>query len=270
MCMRLLLTVVLLVSSAVAQHLGFDRNEYPGDSNLAKLRETFEYTGYWLNVPPGARTNTWIGKRKKVDGAGLGFVVLYNGKLYKQLKGAEAEEPGSADGLAAATQAKKEGFPKGTIIFLDQEEGGRLLPEQKEYLYAWVDAVIANGYRAGVYCSGIPVKEEDSGETINTAEDIKNDAGPRKIAYFIAQDSCPPSPGCVTNAPLPTESGIAFADIWQFAQSPRRPEQTASCAKTYAADGDCYPPGLKLHVDLNTATSADPSGGRTILNKTAK
>ena len=261
--MRRLLPFLLLASSTFAQHLGFDRNDYPGDANLAKLRKHFEYTGYWLNVPPGARTNTWLGKRRKVEDAGFGFVVLYTGKMYKQLKGSEAADPGSADGLAAATAAKKEGFPKGTIIFLDQEEGGRLLPEQKEYLYAWVDAVIDNGYRAGVYCSGIPVTEEDSGETVNSAEDIRKDAGPRKIAYFVAQDSCPPGPGCVLHAPLPKESGIEFADVWQFAQSPRRPDQTATCAKTYAADGDCYPPELKLHVDLNTATSADPSEGRT-------
>lgn len=261
---RLLVFFLLLGSSAFAQHLGFDRNDYPGDANLLQLRKRFEYTGYWLNVPPGAKTNTWVGKRKKVEAAGLGFIVLYTGKLYKQLKGAEAEEPGSADGLAAAAAARKEGFPKGTIIFLDQEEGGRLLPEQKDYLYAWVDAVIANGYRAGVYCSGIPVKEEDSGETINTADDIKQDAGPREIAYFIAQDSCPPSPGCVLKTPLPKESAIEYADIWQFAQSPRRPEQTTACMKSYAADGNCYPPGLKLHVDLNTATSADPSKGRTV------
>ena len=260
---RLLPFLVLLASSAFAQHLGFDRNEYPGDANLAPLHKHFEYTGYWLNVPPGAKVNSWTGKRKKVEDAGFGFLVLYTGKLYKQLKGAEAGEPGSADGLAAARLAKKEGFPKDTIIFLDQEEGGRLLPEQKDYLYAWIDAVIANGYRAGVYCSGIPVKEQESGEVVNTADDIKKDAGPRKIAYFIAQDACPPGPGCALKAPLPKESGIAFADVWQFAQSPRRPEQTAACVKTYSPDGDCYAPGMKVHVDLNTATSADPSEGRT-------
>ena len=57
---------LLLAGTAWAQHLGFDRNEYPGDANLQELHKTFEYTGYWLNVPPGARTNTWVGKRKKV------------------------------------------------------------------------------------------------------------------------------------------------------------------------------------------------------------
>jgi hypothetical protein len=264
--MRRLLPFLLLASSAFAQHIGFDRNDYPGDSNLPTLHQSFEFTGYWLNTPPGGKTNSWTGKRKLIEKAGLGFVVLYNGKTYKQLKGAEAEEPGSADGLAAITVARKEGFPAGTIIFLDQEEGGRLFPEQKEYLFAWTDAVTDNGYRAGVYCSGIPVKEQASGETITTADDIKSSAGPRQIAYFIANDACPPSPGCTfkTDNPItPDTSGISFAEIWQYAQSPRRPDQTNSCAQTYAADGNCYPPNLKLHVDLNTATSNDPSHGRT-------
>src|SRR5256885_3970033 len=40
-------------------YLGFDRNDYPGDQYLPLLRKTFRFTGYWLNRPPGATTNTW-------------------------------------------------------------------------------------------------------------------------------------------------------------------------------------------------------------------
>jgi hypothetical protein len=51
--------------------------------------------------------------------------------------------------------------------------------------------------------------------------------------------------------------------VWQYAQSPRRKAITAVCGKTYAADGNCYAPGLpKLFLDLNVAASADPSHGR--------
>ncbi|HEX6465839.1 MAG TPA: hypothetical protein VFZ99_00960, partial [Terriglobales bacterium] len=42
-------------------YLGFDRNLYPGDENLALLRKTFSFTGYWLNNPPGEQSNTWLG-----------------------------------------------------------------------------------------------------------------------------------------------------------------------------------------------------------------
>ena len=47
-----------------------DRNDYPGDANMAALRKTFAFTGYWLNNPPGATNNTWQGKRKVIQAMG--------------------------------------------------------------------------------------------------------------------------------------------------------------------------------------------------------
>ena len=247
-------------------YLGFDRNDYPGDANLTVLHRTFAFTGYWLNNPPGENANTWKGKRLRLLNAGFGFVVLFNGKAYAQIRSGDPVAQGQADGTRAARAAAREGFPRGTVIFLDQEEGGRLLPEQRAYLHTWVDAVTAGGYRAGVYCSGVPFKEGD-GTVVITAEDIRNNAGGRKIVYWVSNDACPPSPGCIAkNPPPPAHSGVSFVDIWQYAQSPRRAELTKSCTGTYASDGECYVPGIskqrRLHVDLSSATSADPSHGR--------
>ena len=268
--MKLTVAIMLLSCALHAQSfLGFDRNLYPGDNNLAALHQTFAFTGYWLNNPPGSTSNTWAGKRAVIEKAGFGFVVLYTGKTYAQLKGNEAGELGAADGEAAVAAAKREGFPPNTIIFLDQEEGGRLLEPQKDYLFAWIDSVNSAGYRAGVYCSGIP-NTESSGEKVVTADDIRKDAGDRRIAYFIANDACPPSPGCVFGKviPEPKDSGLDYADLWQFVQSPRRPNFTNSCAQTYAPDANCYPPSLGaksgLHADLDVATEADPSHARTL------
>lgn len=250
-------------------YLGFDRNNYPGDQNLKVLRETFSYTGYWLNAPPSARTNTWSGKRLKLESAGFGFLVLFNGRLFNELKSVSyAAKLGKSDAHAAAAAARREGFPAQTIIFLDQEQGGRMLPEQKAYIYAWVDGVSAGGFSAGIYCSGISAAKE-GGEDIVTADDIRQNAGARKIAYWITNDACPPSPGCAfpKRAPSPVDAGIPFAEVWQFAQSPKRPEVAASCPANYNPDGNCYPPGIDiaqhLHIDVNTATTADPSHGRT-------
>ncbi|HJT71679.1 MAG TPA: hypothetical protein VJ731_15880, partial [Terriglobales bacterium] len=67
-------------------YLGFDRNDYPGDQSLKALRQTFAYTGYWLNNPPGEHSNNWIGKREALLSAGFGFLVLFNGRLDKQLR----------------------------------------------------------------------------------------------------------------------------------------------------------------------------------------
>jgi len=245
-----------------------DRNDYPGDANMQALRKTFVFTGYWLNNPPGADHNSWKGKRASLQAMGYGFLILFNGREYKELKSSgNAAAVGTRDASAAVQAARAEGFPNNAIIFLDQEQGGRMLPEQRAYIHAWVDGVVRGGYKAGVYCSGIAFRESPKVSVV-TANDIRDNAGKREIHFFISNDQCPPSPGCVyrTAVPAPAASGMAFAEVWQYAQSPRRPEVTAACRATYAADGNCYPLGVApssgLHVDIDTAASDDPSSGR--------
>jgi hypothetical protein len=248
-------------------YLGFDRNDYPGDENLALLRQSFSFAGYWLNVPPGGTTNSWAGKRETVRNEGFGFLVLFNGRLDAELKKSkDAAAMGRSDAATAIADAKKEGFPAHTVIFLDIEEGGRMLPEQKAYIYAWVDDVNASGFRAGIYCSGIAAKE-GGGVTVITAEDLQRNAGARSIVYWVANDACPPSPGCTLpkRPPHPSHSGVAFADVWQTSQSPRRHDVAGGCRATYDRDDNCYAPGTRdrhLFLDVDVAETQDPSGGR--------
>jgi hypothetical protein len=128
--------------------------------------------------------------------------------------------------------------------------------------------VTRGGYGTGIYCSGIAFHESAT-VSIVTANDIRENAGKREIHFFVSNDLCLPSPGCVFPEPPPgpAGSGVPFADAWQFAQSPRRPEMTAACQQTYAADGNCYPPDISpssgVHVDVDTANSANPSHART-------
>lgn len=265
-----LLAVAMMVNGAARGQAfnGMDRNDYPGDSLLGALHKSFSYTSYWLNAPPGEKTNTWAGKRSLLRERGFGFVVLWNGRLDKELKGKDATSLGQSDADAAVAAATREGFPEGALIFLDQEEGGRLLPEQLSYVLAWVDAVRRAGWRGGVYCSGLPV-DDGKGGTITTAQDIERQAGSWKIPLWVARDECPPSPGCTIESKprLPSASlGLPDAVVWQYALSPRRPEFTGGCPKNYAEDNHCYAPGVyhgpSGFVDLDTASSADPSGGR--------
>ena len=67
-----------------------------------------------------------------------------------------------------------------------------------------------------------------------TAEDIRRNAGGRKINYWIVNDSCPPSPGCTVSRKdlLPESSGLSFADVWQFSQSPKRTDFASGCSAT--------------------------------------
>ncbi len=269
-------TIALVLSCATLQaqsnaYLGFDLNNYPGDANLKALHQTFSYTGYWLNPPPGERGNTWTGHRAAVESAGFGFLVLFNGRLYAQLKTvANAARLGRSDAASAASAARREGFPKATIIFLDQEQGGRMLAEQKAYIYSWVDGITAAGFRAGIYCSGMAAA--DDGNVI-TAQDIRDNAirdhaAGRDITYWVTNDACPPAPGCAfpQHPPSPADSGVGFAEVWQFAQSPQRKDVAGRCTN-YSHDGNCNAPGIAappgLAIDVNAATSADPSHART-------
>jgi hypothetical protein len=274
----ILLLLSICACACVAQQpiAGFDRNDYPGDALLPALSKSFRYTSYWLNNPPGESANSWAGKRAILEQNGFGFLVLFNGRLDAELKHQHAAALGAADGKAAVAAALREGFAPSVLIFLDQEEGGRLLPEQSAYVFAWIDAVRSAGARAGVYCSGIKVP--DGSGTISTAQFIidteetraqkssKAKSPEARLAIWLALDACPPSPGCTLEQPgkiaLDPEAP-AFIAAWQYAQSPRRAQFSAECPANAAPDGKCYAPGLPQNantfVDLDTADSPDPS-----------
>ena len=131
---------------------------------MAGMQATFAFTGYWLTNPPGEASNTWQGKRALLKQQGWGFLVLANGRLdaeilKSQKQGISPSALGQHDAATAVAAATAEGFPSQTILFLDQEEGGRLLDEQAAYLLAWTEAVAATAFRPGVYASGQPVPD---------------------------------------------------------------------------------------------------------------
>jgi hypothetical protein len=240
-------------------------NLYPGDAMLPVLRKSFTYVGFWLNVPPGAKVNFWKGKRDVVAQNGFGFLVLFNGRLDDEFKKLEPVATGHSDAAKAIAAATAEGFPAHAIIFLDLEEGGRMMPQTTKYVAAWVETIRQSKYRPGAYCSGEEV-DDDPGVKISTADDIHNQF--KDVALWLANDACPPAPGCTLK-----QSGLQLglsgrgdALVWQYSQSPRRPELTRKCALTYAQDGNCYAPGTpklnRYSLDMNLSSSPDPSGGR--------
>ncbi|HEX7158580.1 MAG TPA: glycoside hydrolase domain-containing protein, partial [Edaphobacter sp.] len=203
------------------QHLGFDRNVYPGDAALPALHKHFAFAGYWLNNPPGETANTWQGKRETILRAGFGFLVLFNGRLDADILRAKrrkipSEILGKQDAAVAITAAQREHFPPHTILFLDQEEGGRLLPEQSAYLLAWTEAIAASPYLPGVYLSGQAV-DDGPGKTITTAQDVRQQIAAKHlhpVALFVYQDACPPSNGCTLNPPPITAVGTSDITAW--------------------------------------------------------
>ena len=255
---------------AARSYVGFDSNDYPGDEALPRLRRHFAFVGYWLNNPPGEHQNSWVGKREALIHNGFGFLVLSNGRLESEIKkskrsGTPAASLGSKDAEAAVAAAQRERFAAHTIIFLDQEEGGRLTADQSAYLLAWTETVAHSNYLPGVYASGQPVSDAP-GKTITTVQDIREQVISQhlhEIAIWVYQDACPPANGCSLQPPPLNASGTQDIAVWQYAQSPRRKEITAACSKTYAADGNCYAADLpQLPLDLSVSGSADPSHGR--------
>ena len=102
--------------------------------------------------------------------------------------------------------------------------------------------------------------------TLITADFIRDQIKPAELIYWVFNDSCPPSPGCVTpqELPAPAKSGVAYAQVWQFVRSPRDKETARHC-RGYAKNGNCYAAfdtAHKFHLDLSVATLADPSAPR--------
>src|SRR5438270_12395733 len=145
---------LLLAGSASAQHLGFDKNDYPGDASLPALRNTFDWTGYWLSNPPGATANTWRGKRTVLLKNRFGFALLFLARMQAELAD-EAAAKGKQDAANAAASARAEGFTAGPVIFLDIEEGGRLTLQQSGYTRDFIIRLVSLRYCPGAVLSGI-------------------------------------------------------------------------------------------------------------------
>ena len=250
-------------STETHSFVGFDRNQYPGDEALPILRKSFSFASYWLSSPPGEKSNSWIGKRDLMKAQGFGFLLLYQGRTSGQLPyKKDSIEAGLADARAAAAAALREGFPEGSVIFLDVEEGGRFFDGYHAYLRSWAESLTKEKFRPGIYCSGIVV-DEGEGSTIISADDIRAHSGVADVVYWVYNDSCPPSPGCgvLQKTPMPSASGVAYASVWQYVRSPREKKVARHC-RGYTSDGNCYAPGDAAHkwfLDENVANTPNPS-----------
>lgn len=253
----------------IDRFLGFDRNEYPGDDTMQQLRKSFSFTGYWLTPPPGSSTNQWKGKRELLKKQGWGFLLLANGRFEREIlkaqkAGTAPDALGRKDAAIAIAAARSEGWKSRAILFLDQEEGGRLTDVQAKYLLAWTEAVAASGYRPGVYASGALV-QDGPGQWIDTIRDIRDrvkKGNLHEVAMFDAQDACPPAPGCTLKAKPLSAAGEPNLTAWQYSQSPRRPSITQSCAATYTANQCVVPEFPRMFLDMDVAASPDPSETR--------
>jgi hypothetical protein len=140
---------------------------------------------------------------------------------------------GAIDARDAIASTAREGFPPGTVVFLDVEFMDVLPRRMRDYYRAWARTMLADGrYRPGIYA-----------HTTNAAT-IYDDIGDEYDAAGVPGD--PPfwiaGKGRFAPGRLPTEVGHEFATAWQG---------MLDVVRTHD--------GVKLPVDISVASVASPS-----------
>jgi hypothetical protein len=125
---------------------GFDTWRYPGDDLMADWRRTspYRWVGYYLPAPCH-RSESFSGKREFLTRSGWGIAAIYVGQqTFDGQTPAEITETtvcssrlltaerGAADGRDAVARMQAEGFPAGSVVFLDIERMESIRPEMVE------------------------------------------------------------------------------------------------------------------------------------------
>lgn len=210
---------------------GFDRADCPGLGALylLKLKSNLQWCGYYLHAP-SQPASTWKGKRAALVAQGWGLAPIYVGQ---QIVGPGSHNvtaaQGAVDGVQTVNDMQAEGFPLGSTVFLDLENGPPFTSVEQSYVSAWVDTVAHNGYQPGVYCS------------YQFAQVVYNlRKGVRLWVFHVPSVEKHNNNLMTFPTPLIEQSGFALADIWQ--------REDAAVLTQFG----------NMLVDLDVATSRDP------------
>lgn len=247
--------VAMITAAATGKHLGFDTHSYPGDGAMQRWKDAapYEWVGYYL-PSPCHEDESWVGTRQKLVDMGWGLAVIYVGQqtwdgvpapplaqAKRKIargdrachKGLLTANRGDAEAEDAIATTATEGFPDGTVIFLDVEYMDRTSPAMRAYTRAWTRAVLADGrFRPGVYVhshNATPIYEivraEYEAAGLNEEPPIWVAGGARF------------APG-----KKPQAAGHAFAAVWQG---------VLDVTQTWG--------GIRLPIDVNVAAVPSPS-----------
>ena len=235
---------------------GFDTRDYPGDAVMRQWLDDspYRWVGYYLPAPCYTGT-TWSGRRSALADMGWGFAVIFVGEQdWAAMRPAPGDtvptvapnprctranlsaERGAADAAAAASAAASDGFPDGTVIFLDVERVERVSPELGSYVQSWTAALLQAGrFVPGLYAHDVNTPALYALVEAEFARAGRTDA-PR---LWVAKASG------FALAAAPADSGYPVAAVWQGVFDTRESRG-----------------GTTLNIDVNVAASADPSRGR--------
>lgn len=218
---------------------GFDTGLYPGDEAMRAWRQSSPYVwvGYYLPAPCH-RDLSWSGTRERLIGMGWGTAVIYLGQQdwaaspgrapatpdtvartdsAAQAPVAPAPPPacsasllssarGATDAADAVARTAAEGFPAGTVIYLDVERVSAVSPALREYVRGWVDGVLADGrFTPGIY--GHRVNADALRDATRAVYAARGRAG--EAPFWIAAS------GAFSLDQPPRAVGLDYARIWQ-------------------------------------------------------
>jgi hypothetical protein len=140
---------------------------------------------------------------------------------------------GRIDARDAIAAARREGFDKGTVVFLDVEHMDGVPRAMRDYYTAWSQTMLADGrYRPGIYAH-----TANAATIYDDVNDVYDRAGIKADPPFWIAGTRGFSIGR-----LPTDVGHAFASVWQGVLDVMRTHN-----------------GVKLPVDISVASAASPS-----------
>jgi hypothetical protein len=220
-------------------YAGFDKLAYPGDALMAWLKAdtNLSFVGFYLAPAPSRPTSDWMGRRGTLAAQGWGFAPVYVGQQEATQPGQHVltAPQGAIDAQDAVSLMNVEAFPRGSVVYLDIEQGGAESAATQAYSCAWIDAVNADGsYHPAVYCSH------------TTAPSLLAlRPGTQLWVWNIA--GAVPGPNYPPNLPAnnPSVSGVPSATVLQYAQN----------VSIDLHNG----PTAKLGLDLDCASIPDPS-----------
>jgi hypothetical protein len=200
-----------------------------------KKNTNLAWSGFYLGKSPSHSGTSWMKARAELVGQGWGLAPIYVGQ---QVTGPGSRivtaEQGGKDGANACELMTSARFPHASFVYLDLENGPPFTPGQRNYVGAWVDAVKANGFSPGVYCSFLFADE---------VHELREDA--RIWAFHVSTTTPHHVPGPNYPNPDPAVCGYPAAFMWQLGDECRISLPEA--------------PGGVIEVDLDSAISPDPS-----------
>jgi hypothetical protein len=239
------------------KNMGFDTHSYPGDNTMAAWKAApgapYKWVGYYLPAPCH-KDRSWSGKRQTLVEMGWGLAVVYVGQqtwgrtprklgasrlaaLAKRGTTCNADFVSAGRGVLDADDAiratEQEGFPPGSIVFLDIERMEKMPAAMRDYYRAWSQRLLADGrYRPGVYVHA------------HNAETVYRDVKREFMAAGLAEEPrvWVASGRGYEEGKAPQDVGFAFAGVWQG---------MIDVARTVA--------DIKLPLDVNVSTWSSPS-----------